>query len=460
MFLGLDLGTSAVKAVLLGSDGELVESAEVALSVERSGPVRAEQHPAKWWRAVRQAVLSLNARERAQAIGVTGQMHGAVLLDKGGEVLAPVILWQDTRAINEARTLDALGLSAVAGVRPTAKFPAAKLLWLKRHSPEVYAQIACILAPKDWLGFRLHGERVTDPSDAAGTWWFDQALGVWSEGLTTGIDAGWLPEVRAADQVAGQLQRDVADELGLPPGLPVAVGAGDTMAAMMALGLAQPGRGFLGVSTSGQVATVCAKYDPEASDSVHNFAFGLEGLWVQMAALQSGAAPLAHWARRLGGELETLLAHAADVDSRLAPHFSFPSLGEAPSAADPLALGLCETPVQDAGLMMRGLVDSIAAMYGAGAKELGAMESVLAAGGGTRSPLLMQALANALGVPVDVSGTAARGASVGAALLAGIAAGALPTSRLATSPPIARRFEPDRDRCGFPLKSDLSPAAN
>ncbi|MEO8529645.1 MAG: FGGY family carbohydrate kinase [Deltaproteobacteria bacterium] len=404
MFLGLDIGTSGVKATVMDDRGGVVAEArrDLVTSVPFAGG--AEQAPADWWDAVVAAVSDLPDRDQVQAIGVTGQMHGAVLLDHAGEVLAPVILWNDTRAGREALVLDRADLRAVAGVQAMAKFPAAKLAWLRTHQPDVVARISTILMPKDWLGFCLHGALVTDPSDAAGTWWFDQKAGDWSGELlaASGAKPGWMPKVKAADAVAGHLLSDPATALGLRKGIPIAVGAGDTVAAMIAMGVVAPERAFLGISTSGQVVKVTSSYVP--APSLHAFSHGFPGLWYQMAALQSGAAPLLALATQRGCSVADLLAKA-------------------------------DTTTQD-------LIADIAETYTVAARQMGGVVTPLAVGGGAQSDLLLQALADALGTAVLRPAGAQVGASLGAAKLAALACGAMSRQDLAQEPVISARFEP------------------
>ena len=227
MYLGIDIGTSAVKVCLADAGLSSVATESQPLTISHPRPGWSEQTPQDWWSAVRTATRALLAKspgaaDKLRAIGLSGQMHGAVLLDAGGAVLRPAILWNDGRSDAECTALEETHpeLAAIAGVRPMAGFTAPKLLWLHRHEPEIHARIARILLPKDYIGHRLHGGFVTDPCDAAGTWWFDEADRNWSDRLcaATATDPAWLPRVVPGTETAGTLTAEAAADLGRPAG--------------------------------------------------------------------------------------------------------------------------------------------------------------------------------------------------------------------------------------------------
>ena len=226
MYLGLDLGTSAVKLCVIDATGQLVAQAAVDLEISYPFEGASEQDCESWWAATRAAIAALDPtlRTAIKAIGLSGQMHGAVVLDADRQPIRPVILWNDARADVEcADMLAAEPLAAqIAGVMPMPGFTAPKILWLARHDPTAHAQIRHVLLPKDYIGLRLHGELVTDPSDAAGTSWFDQAARRWSARLCqiSATDPAWLPRVMHGTEIAGTLLPDVAADLGLTPGIP------------------------------------------------------------------------------------------------------------------------------------------------------------------------------------------------------------------------------------------------
>ena len=256
MYLGIDLGTSAVKVCCVADTGAVVETASVALTTSHPFPGASEQECDAWWAATCQAVRKLDNRHcnQVQAIGLSGQMHGAVLLNKAKQPIRPAILWNDARATAECDALVAAvpDMGEVTGVYPMAGFTAPKLLWLARHAPEHHAEIAHVLLPKDYIGLRLHGNMVTDPSDAAGTSWMDQRTRTWSLPIcnASATDPACLPRILYGNEIAGELCATAASDLGLPPGTPIVSGAGDAAAGAVGIGAIKDGDGFLSLGTS------------------------------------------------------------------------------------------------------------------------------------------------------------------------------------------------------------------
>ena len=247
MHLGLDLGTSGVKAVLTGEAGAVAAQATVPLTVSRPHPGWSEQDPAAWWAALVAAVAALREAEDlsgVRGIGLSGQQHGAVLLDARERVLRPAILWDDGRSAAECAALDPLA-RRIAGNLAMPGFTAPKLLWVRRHEPELFRATARVLLPKDWLRLRLVGDAVSEPSDASGTLWLDVAARRWSAALleATGLGERHMPRLVEGDAVSGRLRVEAAAELGLTPGIPVAGGAGDNAAGAVGIGCVRPGQG-------------------------------------------------------------------------------------------------------------------------------------------------------------------------------------------------------------------------
>ncbi|WP_164870866.1 xylulokinase [Mesobaculum littorinae] len=453
MQLGLDLGTSAVKAVIATPERGVVARADAPLQVQTPGPYACEQAPEDWWRAVRQVSARL-AREAPEAwraisaIGLSGQMHGAVLLDASGAVIRPAILWNDGRAFRECATLarDLPGIGALAGVPPLPGFPAPKLMWLAEAEPAAHARIARMLMPKDWLGLRLHGQAVTDPSDAAGTLLFDQARRDWSAPLmqAAGVARDWLPRILGSAEIAGRLRPDAAAELGLPAGLPVAAGAGDTAAGAVGLGVVGRGDGMISVGTSGQILLPTRRFRPDPDRMIHAFAHAVPEMWYRMAALLNGARPMAWFAGVAGARIGTLLDEAAAA--RDAP-LCLPYLtGERTPHGDPHLRGAFWGMgyATSRGEMMRGVVEAVAFSFADAAEALaeGPLPSLLATGGGTRSDLLMQMIADLLGVEIARADDMASGPAYGAARLAAVAVGRMTPGDLAAKPAALHRFAP------------------
>ena len=458
MYLGIDIGTSAVKLSLVGGDLMQVDAAEAGLTVSTPRPYWSEQDPDDWWQALVAAAAALGARadlSAVRAIGLSGQMHGAVLLDAGARVIRPAILWNDGRCHAEcedlARAVPEIGM--LAGVPPLPGFTAPKLMWLARHEPAAHGRIAQVLLPKDHVGWRLHGRFVTDRSDAAGTLWLDQAAREWSARLcaASDTDTEWLPDLLDGTEVAGPLLPAAAAALGLPPGIPVAAGGGDAAAGAVGTGAVTDGATFLSLGTSGQLFVTTADYRPNPAQMVHAYAHTIPGMWFQMAAMLNGARPMQWFADATGVPLPDLLAEAADVDPAEAPLFLPYLTGERSPHGDPHIRGAFYG-LSDAtrrGGMMRGIINAIAFSFADAADSLraggGAPDDIVAIGGGARSDLLLQTIADALGTRIGRSSDPATGPALGAARMAAVAAGAATLADLAIRPVVERTFEPAGD---------------
>jgi xylulokinase len=468
--LGIDLGTSEVKLALLSEDGRLLATAGTPLAVSRPRPHWSEQHPQDWWDALVAAAAALRAAHPAefaavQAIGLAGQMHGAVLLDAAGAVLRPAILWNDTRSGAECdelvRRLPAL--PAIAGNLAMPGFTAPKLLWVERHEPDVHARVARVLLPKDWLRWRMTGAAFSDMSDAAGTLWLDVGARAWSDAL---LDAGGMrraqmPALVEGADVAGRLHAEAARALGLREGTPVAGGGGDNAASAVGLGAVAPGDGFLSLGTSGVLFVVTDRHRPNPAGAVHAFCHALPGRWHQMSVMLSAASAL-QWVTRLTGAADeaALLEQAAALspaERARAPLFLPYLSGERTPHNDPHATGAFHGLTHDSGPgalahaviegVGFGLADGLDALRAAGT-TVGTLSLV---GGGARSALWSQLLADILAVPLATVEGAAAGGAMGAARLAWMALGR-PEAEACAPPPVRARFEPDPAR-----HADLAP---
>ena len=454
-FLGIDIGTSAVKVCVTDAAGAVVGTADAPLTVQTPFVGASEQAPTDWWQAVCHAVGALPADVRSQvvAVGLSGQMHGAVVLDASDAPLRPAILWNDGRASAEcaAMTTALPNVGDLAGVPPMPGFTAPKLLWLARHEPQVHARIAHVLLPKDYIGLRLHGRHVTDPSDAAGTLWLDEASGRWSDDLCriSATDPAWLPEVICGTRVAGTLTADAATALGLPAGLPVSAGAGDAAAGALGIGAVADGDGFLSLGTSGQLFVTTATYRPNPASRVHAFAHTIPGHWFQMAAMLNGARPMAWLAGMLGRPIAELLAEAQTAAS--GPLFLPYLTGERTPHGDSDIRGgfwgLSEETTH--GSLMRAVVEAIAFSFADAQAALAAAGTrpnrLRAIGGGARSDLLLQTIADVTGCRIGRSTGAEVGPALGAARLAQVAAGPGTLADVATKPDVDRWFDPRSD---------------
>jgi len=453
MHLGLDLGTSGVKAVLLDDMGVIAAQATAPLTASRPQPGWSEQDPAAWWRAAVRAVAALReSRDLSgvRGIGLSGQQHGAVLLDAAGHVLRPAILWNDGRSAAECAALDPLA-RAIAGNLAMPGFTAPKLLWVRRHEPETFRATARVLLPKDWLRLRLVGEAVSEPSDASGTLWLDVAARRWSPALleATGLSERHMPRLVDGDAVSGRLRAEAAAELGLPPGIPVAGGAGDNAAGAVGIGCVRPGQGFVSLGTSGVVFVCDAAPRPAPERAVHAFCHCLPGLWHRMSVILSAAGSLAWFAGVAGASEAELLAEMerepdGDGGVIFLPYLSGERTPHNDARARGAFLGL-DTGTTRAALT-RAVLEGVAFALADGLEALapgGAPEGALwVIGGGARSAAWLRILAAALGRPLLPVAGAEAGPALGAARLARAACGGLGDPYPA--PPALAPVEPEQ----------------
>ncbi|MGQ3096056.1 MAG: xylulokinase [Roseateles sp.] len=465
MYLGIDLGTSEVKLLLLDADGHVVGTSGSALTLSCPEPLWSEQHPADWWQATQNAVAQLRAAHPAEfatvrAIGLSGQMHGAVLLDEADTILRPAILWNDGRSHAECDELTASAprLHAIAGNLAMPGFTAPKLLWVKKHQPEIFARIASVLLPKDWLRLRLTGDKVCEPSDAAGTLWLDVARRDWSDELLTacGLTRAHMPRLVESNQPSGVLRPELARAWGLGTEVIVAGGAGDNAASAIGIGATAPGDGFISLGTSGVLFVVNDRYRPNPASAVHAFCHALPQRWHQMSVMLSAASCLRWFCTLVGAEEATLLAELSSAFSSNdnavnAPLFLPYLAGERTPHNDPFAPGVlhglkanttradCTYAVLEG--VAFGLADGLDALRAAGT-EVRVLSLV---GGGSRSSYWAQLIADALDVEIVVHASSEAGGALGAARLGWLAAGGA-VEAVCTRPAIAARFCPHPER--------------
>ena len=349
MYLGMDVGTSGVKAVLVNEAGAIVATASRELALSHPAPLWSEQDPDAWVDAAIGAVDDLAAahpRETAEVrgIGLSGQMHGATLLGADGRPLRPAILWNDGRSHAECAELERRcpSLHAISGNLAMPGFTAPKLLWVARHEPEVFAEMAKVLLPKAYVRYRLTGEMVEDMSDAAGTLWLDVGQRRWSETVleATGLDLHHMPRLVEGSELSAVLSADFARRWGMARDVVVAGGAGDCAASAIGLGAIAPGDAFLSLGTSGVLFRVTERFAPAPASAVHAFCHALPGLWHQMGVMLSAAASLAWLARVLATPASALLAPLGEVVDRPSPVKFLPYLdGERTPHNDAAAAG-------------------------------------------------------------------------------------------------------------------------
>lgn len=433
--LGIDLGTSQVKALVMAPDGEIRGRGRAGYRVVSPGEGLAETDPAEWWRAtvaaVREALADASADVEVAAVGVDGQMHGVVLADADGAAVRPGILWLDRRAEAQAARYGDLPaeLTRPLGNQASAGMAGPLLSWLVAHEPDVLRRARWALPPKDWVRMRLTGLAATDPTDASGTLLFDLARGVWADGVIAalGLPAEKLPPVLRTTEVAGQLRPGPASELGLTPGIPVAVGAADTAAALYAADLGEgdgrAGWALLTVGTGGQWMVPEGEFRPAAGT---NLFAAVGGGFYRLAPVQNAGVAL-DWVRGvLGVSWQQLYATAARPWRADTPVF-LPYLAR--ERWDPATAGAWEglSLAHTREDLMRGAIEGVAFLLRKRLDDLRAAghqpEAVLLGGGGASHPAWRQLLADVLALPLhpgDTSWLSAAGAARVAAAAAGM----------------------------------------
>ena len=458
MFIGLDLGTSGLRALLVTEEGGVIGQAEAAYPAEHPLPGWSEQDPADWIRALGIVLAELRAAHpqamaAVKGLATSGHMHGAVTLDGGGAVLRPAILWNDTRSHAEAALLD--GIPAFRELSGNIVFPgftAPKLVWMAAHEPEIFARVATVMLPKDYLNFWLTGRRTSEMSDAAGTSWLDVGARAWSEELVSasGMRADQMPELLEGSDVVGPVLAERAAELGLPAGCAVVAGGADNAVAACGIGALGEGQGFVSLGTSGVLLTGRDGFAPRAESAVHTFCHAIPGAWYQMGVVLAATDSL-NWLGRITGESPAALAAelgddlAAPGPVRFLPYLS----GERTPHNDSVLRGaftnldIATDRTAMAKAVMEGvsfaLRDSLDALGQTGAR----LERVIAIGGGTRSLYWCRLLATVLNLPLDRPEAGEFGAALGAARLAICGVTGADPHAVMTPPAIAETIDPD-----------------
>lgn len=463
MYLGIDLGTSEVKVLLMDGEGGVRAVTGAPLTVSRPHPQWSEQDPQQWWQATGQAVAALrlsHPRElnAVRAIGLSGQMHGATLLDAQDQVLRPAILWNDGRSERECALLTEREprLHAIAANLAMPGFTAPKLAWVARHEPDVFGQVASVLLPKDWLRLRLTGDKVSEMSDAAGTLWLDVEQRDWSDALlaATGLTRAHMPRLVEGSAASGTLLPEVAEAWGLPQGVIVAGGGGDNAASAVGIGAVKPGDGFISLGTSGVLFVVTDRLRANTASGVHAFCHALPGRWHQMSVMLAAASCLAWLNKSSGGPGEAALVAEAEALTpaacERAPLFLPYLSGERTPHNDPHAQGVFFGLTHDSGRgalayavlegVAFGMADGLAALSAAGTR----VEELSLVGGGARSAFWAQLLADVLDVAILTHEGGSAGAALGAARLGALADGA-DEALLCVRPPVERRYTPQRE---------------
>jgi xylulokinase len=453
LVLGIDVSTTATKAILVDAVGGVrgVGSSGYRFSVPR--PLWSEQDPDLWWDGTIAAVGSVMASTGTtgsdiDAIGLTGQMHGLVVLDAADRVLRPAILWNDQRTAAECDAIrTAVGperLIAVTGNDALTGFTAPKLVWVRDHEPEVWRSVRHVLLPKDYVRFRLSGDHATDKADGAGTILFDLAARDWSGEILDAlrIERSWMPPTREGPEVTGEVSGAAAEATGLRAGTPIVAGGGDQSANAVGVGVVAPGEMALSLGTSGVVFAATDQPVFERQGIVHAFCHAVPGRWHMMSVMLSAGGSL-RWFRDAlapGVDFGPLIEAAGDVEAAADGLFFMPYLtGERSPHPDPYARGAFVglTVSHDRRHLTRAVIEGVAFGLRDGLDLMRAAgvprpSRIRASGGGIASPLWRSILADVLETEIATVSTT-EGAAYGAAILAAVGAGWFPDVETATT---------------------------
>ncbi|MFU9001230.1 xylulokinase [Proteus sp. TSJ240517] len=461
MYLGLDLGTSSVKAIIMNEQGDVVTSHSVPLTISRPHPQWSEQDPLQWWQATEEAILQLGCHfpmDQIEAIGLSGQMHGAVLLDDQQAVLRPAILWNDGRSFKQCQMLEAQypQFKKITGNLVMPGFTAPKLQWVAEYEPEIFQRIAHVLLPKDFLRWKMSGNFASDMSDSAGTLWLDMQKRDWSDELlkATGLTRRQMPTLFEGNQITGYLLADIAKKWQMKQ-VPIIAGGGDNAAGAIGVGVYQPGQAMLSLGTSGVYFVVSEQFLQNSDNAVHSFCHALPNTWHLMSVMLSAASCL-DWVCQLTG-IESVSAmfeeieHATFADSPLLflPYLS----GERTPYNNPNAKGifwglthehqradLCQAVLEGVSFALRQGIE-VAENAGQSA------DNITLIGGGARSGYWRQLLADITGKTLDYRQGGDVGPALGAARLAQLAVNPAHLSQVILSQPkLKKRHTPNLEK--------------
>ncbi|QDZ12239.1 xylulokinase [Devosia ginsengisoli] len=461
-YLGIDIGTSGVKALLIDEHGRALGEASAA-SVEpvRPHPGWSEQNPADWWTATLEAVDKLKASHPSElasvrGIGLSGHMHGATLLGKDDEVLRPCILWNDGRSAAECQVMEAAlpSLRQISGNIAMPGFTAPKIAWIRKHEPQIYEKIAKVLLPKAYIRLLLTGEYVEDMSDAAGTLWLDVGKRDWSDELlaVTGLTRSHMPRLVEGSAVSGNLKRELAQRWGMDGLVVVAGGAGDNAASACGIGAIRPSEGFVSLGTSGVLFVSNERFSPNTEGAVHAFCHAIPETWHQMGVILSATDSL-NWLSRITGQKQAELSAAAEAqftgpgEEIFLPYLSGERTPHNNAGARGSFVGLSHLsdPARLAQAVMEGVTfafrDSQRVLSDAGTK----IDRLLAVGGGSKSALWLKLIATNLDMEIALPEDGDFGGALGAARLGLCAAEGASPATVMTMPPIKTVIAPDKN---------------
>ena len=458
MFIGLDLGTSGLRALLVDEAGRAVGDADSTYDVAHPNIGWSEQDPSDWTLACKTVMAGLRDADpkafgAVRGIGISGHMHGATLLDQNGKVLRPSILWNDTRSHVEAAALDAMPMfRALTGNIVFPGFTAPKVSWVAKHEPEFFAKTAMVLLPKGYMSFWLTGIYSADMSDSAGTSWLDVGARDWSDDLlaATGISRSQMPTLFEGSQVVGELRQVVAEEYGLPSGVQVVAGGGDNAVAACGVGAMSEGTGFVSLGTSGVLLAGRDGFSPMSDSAVHTFCHAVPDQWYQMGVVLAATDSL-NWLSRITGQSPAALtaelgdALRAPTKVQFYPYLSGERTPHNDSSVRAGFVGLdvatdraeiTQAVLQGVSFAMR---DSLEALRLTGAK----LDTILAIGGGARSSYWVEMLATVLNLKLELPEQGDFGAALGAARLAICGVTGASIEDVMTKPPVDKTIVPN-----------------
>ncbi|RKE53791.1 MULTISPECIES: xylulokinase [unclassified Sphingomonas] len=456
MFLGIDIGTSGVKAVVLDQHGSVVGQGTAALTVQRPHPLWSEQDPDAWWKATIAAVQAIDpsVRRSVRGVGLAGQMHGATLLDADDRPLRPAILWNDGRCFAECEALERAvpNLRTISGNIAMPGFTAPKLLWVREHEPEVFAKIATVLLPKDYVRLLMTGDKASDLSDSAGTLWLDVGGRCWSDEILAacGLTQAQMPALYEGTEITGTLTAEVAELWGMPQ-VPVAAGGSDNAAGAVGVGVVKDGDALLSLGTSGVIFVATNDFRPNPARAVHAFCHALPGMWHQMSVHLSAASCI-DWVARITGAAGAadLFARAEAAGPASGPEIFLPYLsGERTPHNDPEVRGafLRLDNDTDAGRLSQAVLEGVAFALADGLdvlREAGTtVERLAVIGGGARSRYWGQVIAAAMEVELVYLQGGEVGPALGAARLAQLGVDGGDPAEICVAPPVSHTIVPD-----------------
>lgn len=460
MYLGIDLGTSGVKVIVLDDKDNLLAQSTMALEVSTPKTLWSEQNPDHWWQATCSAIEEIKHKhpillKQIQAIGLAGQMHGATLLDEKNQIIRPAILWNDGRCAAECDELKRAepNLESITGNIAMPGFTAPKLLWVKKHEPEQFARIKKVLLPKDYLRYLMTGDFASDMSDSSGTLWLDVNNRSWSEKMlaATGLNETHMPKLYEGNEITGYLDKPLAQQWGMQQ-VPVVAGAGDNAAGAIGMGIIQPKQAFLSLGTSGVYFVANERFSPNPTGTVHAFCHSLPNLWHQMSVILSAASCLS-WVTKLTQfpSEQNLLNEVEKLDfSQPNPVIFLPYLsGERTPHNNPDAQGVFIGLNHNTSpaILARAVLEGVAFAFADAQQVLldakTDIDHVSVIGGGSRSLLWLEILASVLNKPLKLHEGSDVGPAYGAARLAHLAMSKQPIDTICSQRKVKQIIHPN-----------------